>query len=410
MIESLILSINTLALEADAAKKNFQDKTVELQKELEKVAGLTSEEAKQRLITSVEGEARHEAAKLMKQIEENAKEEAERKANWIIGTSLQRLANHHVQEKTVSVVPIPSDELKGRIIGREGRNIRTLEQLTGIDLIVDDTPEAVVISGFNPLRREVARLTLEELIRDGRIHPARIEEVVHKVEKDLDKHIKELGQQAAFDLGIQNMHPELLKMVGKLNYRTSYGQNQYKHAIEASFIAGMLASEMGEDVKLAKRGGLLHDIGKVIDHEVEGSHAVIGAEFARKYGEDKRVWHAVGAHHEDYPIETVMDIIVQAADAISGARPGARREALETYSKRLEDLERISTDFKGVEKAFAIQAGREIRVIVTNQTLSDEETVFLSRDIAKKIESEMTYPGQIKVTVIRETRAVEYAR
>lgn len=409
-IEQRERGLDGLKSDLERAKAENLTLTQSLRQELERIAGLTTEEAKARLIEHVEGEARIEAAKLIRQIEEEAKETAERKANWVISTSIQRLANHHVQEKTVSVVPLPNDDIKGRIIGREGRNIRTLEQLTGIDLIVDDTPEAVVISGFNPYRREIARLTLEELIRDGRIHPARIEEVVHKVEKDLEKHAKELGQQAAFDLGISNMHTELLKLVGKLNYRTSYGQNQYKHAIEVAYIAGMIAAEMGEDVKIAKRGGLLHDIGKVIDHDVEGSHAVIGAEFAKKHGEDKRVWHAIGAHHEDYPFESVTDIIVQVADALSGARPGARRETLETYTKRLNDLEGICTSFKGVEKAYAIQAGREVRVIVTNQTLSDADSVFLSQDIAKKIESELTYPGQIKVTVVRETRAVEYAR
>ena len=402
--------LQALESQVNRSKDEYQQLILKVRDELETVANLSAEEAKQRLIKNVEDDARMEAAKNVRNIVDEAKEQAERKANWIIGCAVQRLANHHVQEKTVSVLPLPSDDLKGRIIGREGRNIRTLEQLTGIDLIVDDTPEAVVISSFNPLRREIARLTLEELIADGRIHPARIEEVVHKVEKDLDKKMKELGQQAAFDLGIQNMHPELLKLVGKLNYRTSYGQNQHKHAVEVAFIAGMIAAEFGEDVKIAKRGGLLHDIGKVIDHEVEGGHAVIGAEFAKKHGEEKAVWHAVGAHHEDYPIETVMDIIVQAADAISGARPGARREVVENYIKRLDDLEEISTSFNGVDKAFAIQAGREVRVIVANQNVSDEEAVLLSQDIAQKIETELTYPGQVKVTVIRELRAVGYAR
>ncbi len=402
--------IHKLQNRLESGKTEYNQLIQEVRKELEKVSHLTAEEAKNRLIKNVEEDARMEAAKRMRQIEEDAKDTSERKANWIIGNAVQRLANHHVQEKTVSVVQLPSDDLKGRIIGREGRNIRTLEQLVGIDLIVDDTPEAVVISSFNPLRREIARLSLEELISDGRIHPARIEEVVHKVEKQLDKYMRELGEQAVFDLGIQNMHPELLKLVGKLNYRTSYGQNQYKHAIEVAFIAGMIAAEFGEDIKIAKRGGLLHDIGKVMDHDVEGGHAVIGAEFARKHGEEKRVWHAIGAHHEDYPIETLMDIIVQVADALSGARPGARREVIETYIKRLDDLEGISQSFKGVEKAYAIQAGREVRVVVANESLSDEETVLLSRDIAKKIEQELTYPGQIKVTVIRETRAVEFAK
>ena len=378
--------------------------------ELESIANLSAEEAKQRLIKTVEDEARHEAGKRVKQIEEEAKETAQRKANWVISTSIQRLANHHVQEKSVSVVQLPSDDMKGRIIGREGRNIRTLEQLTGIDLIVDDTPEAVVISGFNPLRREIAKLALEELIADGRIHPARIEEVVKKAESTLEQKMKELGEQATFDLGLHNMHPELIKLVGKLNYRTSYGQNQYKHAIEVAFIAGMFAAEMGEDIKLAKRAGLLHDIGKVIDHEAEGSHAVVGAEFAKKHGEEESVWHAIGAHHEDYPMETVLDVIVQTADALSGARPGARREALENYTKRIEELEKISTSFNGVEKAFAIQAGREVRIVVENNKVNDEAALLLSKDIAKKIEDEMTYPGQIKITVIRETRAVGVAR
>ncbi len=324
--------------------------------------------------------------------------------------AIQRYAGEYVAERTVSVVPLPSDEMKGRIIGREGRNIRALEAATGIDLIIDDTPEAVILSGFNPLRREVARLALEKLLADGRIHPGRIEEVVAKSEEEVEKSIKEAGEQAAFDLGVHGIHPEVLKLIGRLKYRTSYTQNVYLHSLEVAFLCGIMAAELGINVKQAKRAGLLHDLGKAVDHEVEGSHAVIGAELARKYGESPKIVHAIMAHHEDEKPNSVLAILVQAADALSGARPGARREMMETYVKRLEDLERIATSFGGVTNSFAIQAGREIRVMVASDQVTDETAVVMARDIAKKIEAEMTYPGQIKVNVIRETRAVEFAR
>lgn len=377
---------------------------------LEKVAAMSQDDAKTELLKLVESETRHESAKLIKQIEEETKENAEKKAKHIIATAIGRYAGEYVAERTVSVVNLPSEDMKGRIIGREGRNIRAIEAATGVDLIVDDTPEAVVISCFNPVRREIARQTLEQLMADGRIHPARIEEIARKVEKDIDRSIKEKGEQASFDLGLHGIHPELLKLVGMLQFRYSYSQNQYTHSIEVAFICGMIAAELGVNIKTAKRAGLLHDIGKAMDHEIEGSHAIIGAEMAKKYGEAQKVWHAIGAHHEDYKPESIYDIIVQASDGLSGARPGARREMLETYVHRVEELERISNSFKGVDRSYAIQAGRELRIIVESNKVSDDETAVMSRDIAKKIESEMTYPGQIKVTVIRETRAVNYAK
>jgi ribonucrease Y len=382
----------------------------EQKKQLEKISGMTASEAKALLIESLENEAKQDAAKKIKLIEEEAKETADKKSKEIISLAIQRYAGEYVAERTVSVVPLPSDEMKGRIIGREGRNIRALEAATGIDLIIDDTPEAVILSGFNPVRREVARIALEKLITDGRIHPGRIEDVVHKAEEEVEQAIKDAGEQAAFDLGVHGIHPEILRLIGRLRYRTSYSQNVYQHSLEVAFLCGIMAAELGINVKQAKRAGLLHDLGKAVDHEVEGSHAVIGAELARKYGETPKIVHAIMAHHEDEKPNSVLAVLVQAADALSGARPGARREMMETYVKRLEDLEKISTSFAGVTNAFAIQAGREIRVMVSSEEVTDETAVILAKDIAKKIEADMTYPGQIKVNVIRETRAIEYAR
>jgi len=378
--------------------------------QLEKISGLTADEAKELLIKAMENEARFEGAKLIKRIENESREQADRKAEKIIATAIQRYSGDYVTEKTVSVVNLPSDEMKGRIIGREGRNIRALEAATGIDLIIDDTPEAVILSGFNPVRREVARLSLERLINDGRIHPARIEETVKKVSQELDAEIRETGEQAAFDLGVHGIHPELIRHIGKLKFRTSYGQNVLRHSAEVGFLCGIMTAELGLNVKQAKRVGLLHDIGKAIDHEVEGPHALIGAKLAKKYGESPRVVHGISAHHEDVQPASVLAVLLQAADTLSGARPGARREILETYVKRLEELEKISNSFSGVSKSYAIQAGRELRIIVESEKVSDAEAVLLSRDISKKIEESMSYPGQIRVTVIRETRAVEYAK
>jgi ribonuclease Y len=378
--------------------------------QLEKISGLTADEAKNLLIKAMEREARYEAAKLIKRIENESREQADRKAKKIMATAIQRYAGDYVAEKTVSVVNLPSDEMKGRIIGREGRNIRALEAATGIDLIIDDTPEAVILSGFNPVRREVARLSLERLITDGRIHPARIEETVKKVSQEMDVEIREAGEQAAFDLAVHGFHGELIQLIGKLKFRTSYGQNVLMHSLEVGFLCGVMAAELGLNVKQAKRVGLLHDIGKAVDHEVEGPHALIGAKLAKKYGEPPGVVHAISAHHEDVPPTSVLAVLVQAADTLSGARPGARRETLESYVKRLEELESIAGSFTGISKSYAIQAGRELRIIVESEKVSDAETVLLSRDIAKKIEESMSYPGQIRVTVIRETRAVELAK
>ncbi len=390
----------------DLLSKAFEEQRAKL----EQISGMSAEEAKNHLIESMESEARHDAAKRIKLIEDEARETSDKKAKEIISSAIQRYAGEYVSEKCVSVVPLPSDEMKGRIIGREGRNIRALEAATGIDLIIDDTPEAVILSGFNPVRREVARLSLEKLLADGRIHPGRIEEVVAKSEEEVDKSIKEAGEQAAFDLGVHGIHPEILKLIGRLKYRTSYTQNVYQHSLEVAFLCGIMAAELGINVKQAKRAGLLHDLGKAVDHEVEGSHAVIGADLARKYGESPKIVHAIAAHHEDEKPSSILAVLVQAADALSGARPGARREMMESYVKRLEDLERIATSFDGVQWSFAIQACREIRVMVSSDKVSDEQSVLLARDIAKKIEGEMTYPGMIKVNVIRETRATEYAR
>ncbi len=390
-------------------ENEYQEMLSEQKRQLEKISTLTAEQAKELLLRAMENEARYDGAKLIKRIENEAKEEADKKAKKILATAIQRYAADYVAERTVSVVQLPSEEMKGRIIGREGRNIRALEAATGIDLIIDDTPEAVILSGFNPVRREVARLSLLKLITDGRIHPARIEDVVKKVGKEVDTVIKDAGEQAAFDLGVHGINSELVKTLGRLKYRTSYTQNVLQHSIEVGFLAGVMAAELGLKEKLARRMGLLHDIGKAIDHEVEGPHAVIGSKLAKKLGESHQVVNAIAAHHEDIPPVTVYDVLVQAADGLSGARPGARKELLENYVKRLEDLESIANSFRGVDGSYAIQAGRELRVIVESNKVSDEEAILVSRDIVKKIEESLTFPGQIKVTVIRETRAVEYA-
>lgn len=378
--------------------------------ELERISGYTSEEAKNILLSNVEKEIRYEASIMIKDIESKAKEEADKKAKEIITGAIQRCAADHVAESTVSVVPLPNDEMKGRIIGREGRNIRAIETLTGIDLIIDDTPEAVILSGFDPVRREIARLSLEKLIVDGRIHPARIEEMVEKAEKEVNNIIKEEGEQATFEVGIHNLHPELIKLLGRLKYRTSYGQNVLKHSVEVAHLAGLMAGELGLDVKTAKRAGLLHDIGKSIDHEVEGTHVDIGIDLLRKYKESETIINGMAAHHGDYEPKSMEAVLIAAADALSAARPGARRETLETYIKRLQKLEEIANTTPGVERSYAIQAGREIRIIARPEEMNDEEIVFLAREISKKIESELEYPGQIKVNVIRETRAIEYAK
>jgi ribonuclease Y len=400
----------TLRLERiEADEKKFNELIEEQKRQLEKISGLTAEQAKELLIRAMENEARYEGAKLIKRIENETREEADKRAKKIMATAIQRYAGDYVAERTVSVVQLPSDEMKGRIIGREGRNIRALEAATGIDLIIDDTPEAVILSGFNPVRREVARIALTRLISDGRIHPARIEDVVKKVEQEIDKAIKEAGEQAAFDLGVHGINSELIKYIGRLKYRTSYAQNVLQHSVEVGFLCGIMAAELGLNQKLARRMGLLHDIGKAIDHEVEGPHAIIGSKLAKKFNESPKVVHAVAAHHEDVPPNSVYSLLVQAADGLSGARPGARKEMLENYIKRLEDLEGIANAFDGVSNTYAIQAGRELRVIVESDKISDEDSTLLSRDIARKIEESLTFPGQIKVMVIRETRAVEYA-
>ena len=377
---------------------------------LERISGYTAEEAKSYLITQLEEEVTHESAMKVKEIESRFKEEADTRAREIISLAIQRCAADHVAEATVSVVPLPNDEMKGRIIGREGRNIRTLETMTGVDLIIDDTPEAITVSCFDPVRREIARLALEKLILDGRIHPARIEEMVEKAKREVDATIKAEGERAIFETNVHGLHPELVKLLGRMRYRTSYGQNVLNHSIEVSHVAGLLAAEIGADVAQAKRAGLLHDLGKSIDHEVEGSHVQIGVELARKYRENEQVIHAIQAHHNDVEAKTVVACLVQAADAISAARPGARRENLENYIKRLEQLEEITSSFHGVEKSYAIQAGREVRIMIKPELVNEDQMVLLARDIAKKIEEEMEYPGQIKVNLIRETKAVEYAK
>lgn len=404
--EHLINQENKLRSSQEKVDELFEKQTGEL----ERISGLTADDAKKELLSSVETEIKHETAMLIKDLEQQAKEEADKKAREIVSLAIQRCAADHVAETTVSVVALPNDEMKGRIIGREGRNIRTLETLTGIDLIIDDTPEAVIISGFDPVRREVARTALEKLINDGRIHPARIEEMVEKAQKEVEQKIKEAGEQATFETGVHGLHPELIKLLGRLKYRTSYGQNVLNHSIEVSHLAGIMAAELGVDVVLAKRAGLLHDIGKAIDHEMEGSHVEIGADIAKKYRESEQVINSIQAHHGDVEPTSVEAVLVAAADAVSAARPGARRETLESYLKRLTRLEEISESFAGVEKCFAVQAGREIRIMVKPDQIDDAESVLLARDIAKKIEAEMEYPGQIKVIIIRETRAVDYAK
>ena len=377
---------------------------------LERISGYTVEEAKAILLANTEKEVRHEASIMIKEIESKAKEEADKRAKHIITGAIQRCAADHVAETTVSVVNLPNDEMKGRILGREGRNIRTIETLTGVDLIIDDTPEAVILSGFDPVRREVARIALEKLIVDGRIHPARIEEMVEKAEREVNAIIKEEGEQATFEVGIHNLHPELVKLLGRLRYRTSYGQNVLKHSVEVAHLAGLMAGELGLDVKLAKRAGLLHDIGKALDHEVEGTHVDIGIDVLRRYKESEAVINGMAAHHGDYEAKSMEAVLIAAADALSAARPGARRETLDAYIKRLEKLEEIANTTPGVEKSFAIQAGREIRIIAKPDDVNDEEIVFLAREISKKIEAELEYPGQIKVNVVRETRAIDYAK
>ncbi|MDO8644689.1 MAG: ribonuclease Y [bacterium] len=388
----------------------YKESLNEVQATLEKVSGLSAEQARQQLVDKMTEEAKHEAAKKIKLIEDEAKESADRKAKRVISIAIERLAGEWVQERSVSVVNLPSDDMKGRIIGREGRNIRSLEALTGVDFVIDDTPGAVVLSSHNPVRREVARVTLENLLQDGRIHPARIEELVQKNRKDVEQSIKEAGQKALFELEIHGVHPEIMKLLGALKYRYSYAQNVLQHSVEVGFLSGMMAGELGLNVNVARRAGVLHDIGKAISHEVPGSHAVIGGQFAKKYGERDEVWHAIWAHHEDLPQDSILDNLVDAADALSGARPGARMEQTESYIKRLEDLEKIAMSFGAVHKAYGIQAGRELRVLVDPDKMSDEEASMVCKEIAKKIETDLTYPGQIRVTVIREKRAVDYAR
>ena len=378
--------------------------------ELEKISGLTSEQAKEYLIKSVEDEVKHETAVLIKELENAAKEEAEKKAKEYVVAAIQRCAADHVAESTISVVQLPNDEMKGRIIGREGRNIRTLETLTGVELIIDDTPEAVVLSGFDPIRRDVARIALEKLIVDGRIHPARIEEMVEKAQKEVETMIREEGESAALEVGVHGIHPELIKLLGRMKYRTSYGQNALRHSVEVAILSGLLAAEIGVDVRLAKRAGLLHDIGKSIDREMEGTHVQIGVDLCRKYKESATVINAVEAHHGDVEFQSLIACIVQAADTISAARPGARRETLEAYTNRLKQLEDITNSFKGVDKSFAIQAGREVRVMVVPEQISDDDMVLMARELSKKIEAELEYPGQIKINVIRESRAIDYAK
>ena len=378
--------------------------------ELERISGLTSEQAKDYLLKIVEDEVKHETAVMIKEMESQAKEEADKKAKEYVVSAIQRCAADHVSETTISVVQLPSDEMKGRIIGREGRNIRTLETMTGVDLIIDDTPEAVILSGFDPIRREVARIALEKLIVDGRIHPARIEEMVEKAQREVEVMIKEEGESATLEVGVHGIHPELVRLLGKMKFRTSYGQNALKHSIEVAQLSGLLAAEMGLDVRLAKRAGLLHDIGKSVDHEMEGSHVQLGAELCRKYKENNVVINAVESHHGDVEATSLIACIVQAADTISAARPGARRETLETYTSRLKQLEEITNNFKGVDKSFAIQAGREVRVMVVPEQVTDADMVLMARDISKQIEAEMEYPGQIKVNVIRESRVIDYAK
>jgi len=408
--EHLQKSLQNQQNELNRKAQEMEKFNEKLNTELERVAQMTKEEAKASLVETIAMEARRDAASIVRDIENEAKENGERKAKEIISSAIQRCAAEQVSETTISAIPLPSDDMKGRLIGREGRNIRALENATGIDLIIDDTPEVVILSGFDPVRRQIARITIERLITDGRIHPARIEEMAEKVKKEMDVTIKEAGEAASFDTGVFGLHPEIIKLLGRLKFRTSYGQNVLNHSLEVSYIAGMMAAELGVDVMLAKRAGLLHDIGKAVDHEVEGTHIQIGADLARKYKESKEVVNAIMAHHGDVEPATIEAVLVAAADAVSGARPGARRETIENYVKRLEKLETIANSFSGVQKVYALQAGREVRVIVKPEVVNDPAMIVLAKDIAKKIESEMEYPGQIKVNVIRETRSIEYAK
>ena len=402
------LSVQEKALVEQEEK--LSEATLVHQRKLEEISGLTGEEARQMLMADVESRTRHEAARMVRQIETEAKEEASKKGKEILALAIQRYAGDYVSEQTVTAVALPSEEMKGRIIGREGRNIRALEAATGVDLIIDDTPETVILSAFSPLRRQIAKMALERLITDGRIHPARIEDIVKKCEQELDVKLREMGEQATFDVGVHGIHAEIVRLLGQLHYRTSYSQNVLQHSLEVASLCGMMASELGLDVKKAKRAGLLHDIGKAVDHEIEGPHAVIGYDLAKKYGESKDITHAIQAHHEDVPPKTVYAVLVQAADSLSGARPGARKELLSSYVKRLEDLENLAIGTEKVSKAYAIQAGREIRVMVDSDSVDDDNTHIICKDIAKKIEDNMTYPGQIRVTVIRERRAVGFAK
>ena len=409
-VEKRDLGITRKEEELGKQRQKVDELEKKRQQELERISGLTSEQAKEYLLKTVEDEVKHDTAVMVKTLESRAKEEADKKAKELVVNAIQRCAADHVAETTISVVQLPNDEMKGRIIGREGRNIRTLETLTGVELIIDDTPEAVVLSGFDPIRREIARIALEKLILDGRIHPARIEEMVEKAQKEVETLIKEEGEAATLEVGVHEIHPELVRLLGKLRYRTSYGQNVLKHSIEVAQITGLLASELGLDVKMAKRAGLLHDIGKAVDHEMEGSHIQLGVDLCRRYKESALVINAVEAHHGDVEPESLIACLVQAADTISAARPGARRETLETYTNRLKQLEDITNSYKGVEKSFAIQAGREVRVMVVPEVISDSDMVLLARDISKQIENQMEYPGQIKVSIVRESRAVDYAK
>lgn len=409
-VEKRDLGITRKEEELGKQRQKVDELEKKRQQELERISGLTSEQAKEYLLKTVEEEVKIETAKLVKELESQAKEEADKKAKEIVVNAIQKCATDHVSETTISVVSLPNDEMKGRIIGREGRNIRTLESLTGVDLIIDDTPEAVVLSGFDPIRREIARIALEKLIVDGRIQPTRIEEMVNKARKEVETMIREEGEAATLEVGVHGIHPELVKLLGKMKFRTSYGQNALKHSIEVAHLSGLLAAEMGLDVRIAKRAGLLHDIGKAVDHEMEGTHIQLGVDLCRKYKESAVVINAVEAHHGDVEPENLIACIVQAADAISAARPGARRETLETYTNRLKQLEDITNSFEGVDKSFAIQAGREIRVMVIPEKVTDADMVLMARDISKQIEAELEYPGQIKVNVVRESRAIDYAK
>ncbi len=409
-VENREQQLNERTKKLDKVEEEINELYQKQQEKLERISGITLDEAKTMVLSRAEQEAKHDAAVMLREIEQRTKEEADKRARNIVSLAIQRCAADHVAEATVSVVPLPNDEMKGRIIGREGRNIRALETATGVDLIIDDTPEAVILSAFDPVRREIARISLEKLIMDGRIHPARIEEMVEKARKEVDASIREAGEAAVLEVGVHGLHHELIRYLGRMKYRTSYGQNVLRHSIEVAHLAGIMASEIGANVALAKRAGLLHDIGKSIDHEVEGSHAQIGADLAKKYRENNAVIHCIMAHHGDVDPNSVEAVLVQAADAISAARPGARRETLEAYIKRLEKLEEIANSFEGVDYSYAIQAGREVRIIVKPERVSDSETVIMAKDIAKRIESELEYPGQIKVNVIRETRTVDYAK